>query len=633
MNSSKLTFKNLFQRYLATFSLQSRIPSIFSSRAVTDNLVKNNWTISAEYGIELVTKLNFLNLLYRYQHNYEVDRLVSQKFSKSDAVTVDSTEAKFYKKELELKKMKQRLQDTAQFNLDAKNYNYIGLYHYLVAKNGQKEMYSNFFGLSNEDRLGHILISGNAGFGKSSLMKNMFLQDTQNHLGGVWISNDRNNTLEVLNKNPAYRASDIIYLKPNDPNFSFGINLFDGANQDTIIEAVIDIFKNIWQGEQTDKISYFLEPILYLILKNPNLVGFSEYQKIINNFSFRNQLLENCTDRKVLEFWNNYKKSDEADMQSTLIKLESINRNQIIRDIIDNPTKEIRISDILNDNKILILDLSELPDGNVSARFLGNLILKKVSQLCNERDRQKSKLFSVYVDEFSSYTGEDLFSKVSNLRKNNVSLVYSQQGTYDKKEKMELGSVCFGSFVNRVTFNTSDPYSWFVNHDETLEIDSLIKNLPKLTCLFEGVINGFPINPILLDVIQNIFSTSYDNLLFINNPKHFFTKITVTKPSFNIPISKNNSKPNQSTAVIQSEAKNLQQSTTQVKPKQENTENPFEAEIKDKTASELRVIIKDLENSIKNDANGKPRKNKLNAPRRKTIEGRIAVAKNLLNSK
>jgi hypothetical protein len=624
MTTKELTFKHLFQRYLATFSLQSRIPAIYSSRDVSANLIKNFYVISPSYYVALTTKLNFQNSLYKFQHNYEMDRLVSQRFAKSEAVAVDGNEAKFHKKELELRKMKQRLQDTTQYNVESKNYNYLGLYHYLIAKNGAKEMYSNFFGLSNEDRLGHVLISGNAGFGKSSLMKNMFLQDVQNNLGAIWISNDRNNTHEILNKIPSYRGEDIIYLKPNDANFSFGINLFDGANQDTIIETVIDIFKNIWQGEQTDKISYFLEPILHLILKNPDLVGFSEYQKIINNFAFRNQLLENCTDRKVLEFWNNYKKSDEADMQSTLIKLESINRNQIIRDVIDNQVREIRISDVLNDNKILILDLSELPDGNVSARFLGNLILKKVSQLCNERDRNKSKLFSVYVDEFSSYSGEDLFSKVSNLRKNNISLVYSQQGTYNKSEKMELGSVCFGSFVNRITSNTSDPYSRFVNHDETLELDSLIKNLPKLSCLFEGVINGFPINPILIDVIQNIFGINYDNSLLINSSQHFHSKTRRGEPVS--PLSKGKvqlQKPNSS-----NETKDKGSL-----PNAPISPDQFEAELKDKTAGEIRIIVQDLEKSLKYDSNGKLRKNKLNGPRRKSIEGRIVIAKEILNSK
>lgn len=613
MNNSSITFRTLFQRYLATFSLQSRIPAIFSSRSVSFNYIKNFYFINPVFDIELKTKLNFQNRLYTFQHNYEIDRLVAQKFAKSDSVATDSLEVKFYRKGLELRKMKQKLQDTIAFDSQSKNYNYIGLNHYLVSKGGQKEMYSNFFGLSDEDRLGHLLISGNAGFGKSSLMKNMILQDMQNGLGGVWISNDRDNTTEILNKITSYRARDIIYLKPNDADFTFGIDLFDGANQDTIIETVIDIFNNIWQGEQTDKISYFLEPILHLILKNPNLVGFSEYQKIIRDSKFRNQLLENCTDRKVLEFWNNYKKSDEADMQSTLIKLESINRNQIIRDVIDNQVRRIRIGDVLNDNKILILDLSELPDGNVSARFLGNLILKKISQLCNERNRESSKLFIVYVDEYSSYSGEDLFSKVSNLRKNNVSLVYSQQGTYDKKEKIEVGAVCFGSFVNRVTFNTSDPYSRFVNHDEALELDSLIKNLPKLTCLFEGVINGFPINPILFDVVQDIFELQHDNSKLINSQEQFYHK-SLNKTMKALNESQNIKSP--ALTNLEQNKKIVFSNSTETKTQ---PENPFYAELVGKSATQLREIIQELEKSIKFDSTGKARKNKLNRDRKSVV--------------
>jgi hypothetical protein len=217
-----------------------------------------------------------------------------------------------------------------------------------------------------------------------------------------------------------------------------------------------------------------------------------------------------------------------------------------------------------------------------------------------------------------------LFSKVSNLRKNNVSLVYSQQGTYNKSEKMELGSVCFGSFVNRITFNTSDPYSRFVNHDETLELDSLIKNLPKLSCLFEGVINGFPINPILIDVIQNIFGTNYNNAELINSPQHFYFKTRRGEPVS--PLFKG--KVQLAKSKLSNEVRDSVSS-----PKSPISPDLFESEIQDKTAGEIRVIIQDLEKSLKYDSNGKLRKNKLNGPRRKSIENRIVVAKEVLNNK
>ena len=102
MNNSKLTFQYLFQRYLATFSLQSRILAIFSSRDVNANLVKSNYS-NLNLDNDSAHRVTFLNSLYKFQNNYEIERLVSQKFSKSDAIAVDGVEAKFHKKELELR--------------------------------------------------------------------------------------------------------------------------------------------------------------------------------------------------------------------------------------------------------------------------------------------------------------------------------------------------------------------------------------------------------------------------------------------------------------------------------------------------------------------------------------------------
>ena len=601
-----LSFQEFFSRYCNVFGIQNSLPKFLNYDPTPANLLLHSFKLPQNYTntrqfVSNLETINFQNKLYQYQNNIEFDRSLAKKFTTSVPVDLDSTIYNQYKNQLKLEKFKQQNADIQVF--DEQNIlTYLGLYH--SSKGNQWfDTQTSFFGLNYKERLGHNLISGNSDASKNAVLINMIGQDFVHGSGGVLISSNSELFEIILATMPTFRQEDLLYIKPGDGDFSFGVDLFDGKDIDSTMETVLNIFENIWQGEISDKITYYLEPVLHLLLMNQDKSSFSDYVNIIYNPEFRSALLASVTDVKINYFWKNVTKTQMMEIQSTLIKLETINRNRVIREIIENKVKQIKISNIIAQKKILLVDLSNLAEDNVSSRFIGNMIIKKVAQLSSEVKIEN--IFPVYVDDFWNYSGQDMFAKAGYLRKNKVSLTYTQQGTFNKAEDPKLGIVSFGSFTNKLTFNTSDPYSTYNNHSQDMEIDPILKKLPSNTCMFEGTMQNQPTNPFLIEVVQESFLAIQTQPAQVNNPNNFEyiqPKLVAVKTS---------QKPKQS---------GLKPSTKPIKATSQKANNEgFETFNKDQLIAQKQ----ELENKIKFDTNGQPRKVTMNSARRKRINDQI----------
>jgi hypothetical protein len=603
-----LSFQDFFNRYCNVFAIQASLPKFLNYLVTPTNLLTNKYKLPQPYSntqdfITTLETINFQNKLYQYQNNIELERALTKKFTTSIPALIDETIYNQYKNQLKLEKFKQQNTDLVDFDKEAFPLSYLGLYH-SAKSNPWFDTQTSFFGLDHKERLGHLLISGNSDSGKNRVLMNLIGQDIVHGNGAILVSSNHDLCQNILAAIPDFQAENVLYMQPGDSDNAFGIDLFDGKDLDNTLETVLDIFKNIWQGEISDKITYYLEPVLHLILKNQDKANFSDYINIIYNTEFRNNLLQYVTDIKILHFWKNLTKAQMVEMQSTLIKLETINRNRIIREVIENQTKQIKVSDTITKNKVLIVDLSNLAEDNVSSRFVGNLVLKKVAQLSGEY--KVKDIFSLYVDEFWNYTGQDLLSKVGFLRKNRVSLTYTQQGTFNKNEDPKLGIVSFGSFMNKLTFNTSDPYSTYNNHAQDMEIDPILKKLPGDTCMFEGNLQSQPTNPFLLEIVQESFLSLQLQPVGYNNPNNFYAKIQkVDLPALEA------AKPVKPKPVAVVAPKSIIASPTS-KPKTGGS-----------AKTELQAQKLELENKLKYDVSGNLRKTALNATRRKKINEQI----------
>lgn len=626
-----LSFQEFFSRYCNVFGIQNSLPKFLNYDPTPANLLLHNFRLPQNYTntrqfVSILETVNFQNKLYQYQNNIEFERSLAKKFTTSVPADLDAIKYNQYKNQLKLEKFKQQSADLNNF--DEQNIlTYLGLYH--TSKTNQWfDTQTSFFGLNYKERLGHNLISGNSDAGKNGILVNLMGQDFVHGSGAVLVSSNSELFEILLATMPTFRQEDVLYIKPGDPEFSFGVDLFDGKDIDNTMETVLNIFENIWQGEISDKITYYLEPVLHLLLMNQDKSSFSDYVNIIYNPEFRNALLANVTDIKINYFWKNVTKTQMMEIQSTLIKLETINRNRVIREIIENKVKQIKISNIIASNKILLVDLSNLAEDNVSSRFIGNMIIKKVAQLSGEV--KIDNIFPVYVDDFWNYSGQDMFAKAGYLRKNKISLTYTQQGTFNKNEDPNLGIVSFGSFVNKFTFNTSDPYSKYNNHALDMEIDPILKKLPSDTCMFEGTLQNQPTNPFLIEIVQESFLAIQTQPAQINNPNNFeYIKSKLVAIAVNQKVEKPKAPPQKAMSnKLPLDKNKVQQdlltthSLKGLAAKQTGVlrvVNSNQSEEK----KELQAKKLELENKIRYDNSGNPRKTAMNSARRKKINDQI----------
>lgn len=604
-----LSFQEFFSRYCNVFGIQNSLPKFLNYDPTPANLLLHSFKLPKNHTntlqfIAILETINFQNKLYLYQNNIEFERSLAKKFTTSAPVDLDFTAYNQYKNQLKLEKFKQQNIDIEIF--DEQNIlTYLGLYH--SSKSSQWfDTQTSFFGLNYKERLGHILVSGNSDAGKNAILINMIGQDFAMGEGLILISSNSQLFEVLLSTIPTHRQGDVLYIKPGDEDFAFGVDLFDGKDIDSTMETVLNIFENIWQGEISDKITYYLEPVLHLLLMNQAKSSFSDYVNIIYNSEFRSALLANVTDIKINHFWKNVTKTQMMEIQSTLIKLETINRNRIIRELIENKVKQIKISNIISQKKILLVDLSNLAEDNVSSRFIGNMIIKKVAQLASEVKIEH--IFPVYIDDFWNYSGQDMFAKAGYLRKNKVGLTYTQQGTFNKAEDPKLGIVSFGSFTNKLTFNTSDPYSTYNNHSQDMEIDSILKKLPSNTCMFEGTLQNQPTNPFLIEVVQESFLAIQGLPPQVNNPNNFeYIKPKLTAIN-----------------VVQKPDKPKQQNVKSlIKPLESTAPKLINNSFLKSNIDQLIAQKIELENKIKFDNTGQPRKSAMNSARRKRINDQL----------
>jgi hypothetical protein len=588
-NYQPLHWRSDYDKNIAVPAIQFSIRKVLNWDLGGNNLLykyhskaKNNWEL-------------YINRMNRIQRRVARDRLVDKKFTSSKNFD-ERSYTKFHREETILQKqiMETELDNPETF------LTYYGLTHIGDLSNFD----SRFFGLNLLDRLGHTIITGNSGFGKSLLMQDLFIQDVLRGYGSAIISSDHGGCQRILKAIPKEFQNKIVYWQPGNSDYEFGVDIFDSPNPRMTLETVLSIFGSIWQGESSDKISYFLEPILILIKDNPGFAKFSDYYRIIEDVGYRNQLLANCQDLKTINFWKNLRENSKTEMMSTLIKLEYINRNQLIKEILENKTKVLKLQKIVNEGLILIADLSLLPEGEASSKLIGNLIVKKLTECSTPR------FFGLFVDEFWNYNGQDVLSRTSTLRQNHISLTFSQQSISSNTDNPQEEINWFKKFGTKILFNCNEMYSKIMNYSEDYEYDLKLKNLPRFCFWMETILEGMPVNPIVASIYPELVDGFVidSDVQFQNNQDFFESFGVVNAEQTEIQI-------NYEGSIQNSEFLTPEQKKIAAKCKTLENDSVGLKSLKLEILSELKKLT--------HSEDGKPRTNSISPKRRTKIKERI----------
>lgn len=270
------------------------------------------------------------------------------------------------------------------------------------------------FGIKSEDRFSHVYVIGKTGTGKSTLLETMALQDLACGNGFALIDPHGDLVSRIAGRVPRERETDVLYLDATDPAQPYGYNPLRQIRHDRIALAasgMMDVFKKLWPDAWGVRMEHILRNILMALLEQPHST-MHDILRVMEDKKFRKEVarsLKNETVKAFLEkefdrFSFGYRADGTAPIQN---KVGAFLADPLLNRILTAPEQELHIRRIMDDGKVLLVNLAKGRIGEDSSSLLGALLVTTIGLAAFSRadtEASKRRDFFVYVDEFQSFT-------------------------------------------------------------------------------------------------------------------------------------------------------------------------------------------------------------------------------------
>lgn len=319
------------------------------------------------------------------------------------------------------------------------------------------------FGIKNADRTKHFYVIGKSGMGKSTLLENMAVQDIQNGHGLAFIDPHGGTAEKLLEYIPKERINDVVYFAPFDMSHPVAFNIMEDVGVEKrhlVVNGLMSVFEKIWEDAWSARMAYILQNTLLALLEYPGATLLA-VNRMYTDKEFRNKVVANVTDVSVKSFWTEEyaKYTDKYVQEATPAiqnKIGQFAGNPLIRNIIGQPKSSFDLRKIMDEKKILIVNLSKGRVGEGNARLLGSMLVTKIYLAAMSRaDESASTMaklppFYLFVDEFQSFADKSFADILSEARKYKLALTMAHQ--YIEQMEEEVRDAVFGNVGTMVTF-------------------------------------------------------------------------------------------------------------------------------------------------------------------------------------
>lgn len=319
------------------------------------------------------------------------------------------------------------------------------------------------FGIKSKDRSKHMYIIGKTGMGKSTLLENMAIQDIRNGEGLAFIDPHGGTADKLLEYVPESRINDVVYFAPFDLDRPIAFNVMEDVGYDKrhlVVSGLMATFKKIWEDAWSARMEYILTNTLLALLEYPDatLLGVN---RMYTDKGYRKKVIENVKDPVVKDFWTkefaNYgERYTQEATPAIQNKIGQFTGNPLIRNIIGQPNSSFDIREMMDNKKILIINLSKGLVGETNMRLLGSMLTTRIFLAAMSRaEFSQDKLhalpnFYLYVDEFQNFANETFADILSEARKYNLNLIIAHQ--YIEQMEEEVRNAVFGNVGTTITF-------------------------------------------------------------------------------------------------------------------------------------------------------------------------------------
>ncbi len=321
-----------------------------------------------------------------------------------------------------------------------------------------------------KDRRLHTYVIGQTGTGKTTFMKNMIIQDIKDGKGVCFIDPHGDLANEILEMIPKERIDDVVYFNPADPKMSIGLNMIESnpnypLEQTFIINELLEIMDKLYDLKSTGGPifeQYMRNALALLMSDKEQKWTLVEVPRVLIDTDFREMLLKRCTNVIVKDFWEKEASKAEGDLALKNMapyinsKLAPFLTNDFVRPIIGQRNSTLNFKEIMNNEKIFIVNLAKGILGDINAYLLGMIIVGRIALAAFARieiKEEERKDFYLYIDEFQNITTKTIPQILSEARKFRLSLIIAHQFVAQVKE--DIRDAIFGNVGSMVSFRIS----------------------------------------------------------------------------------------------------------------------------------------------------------------------------------
>jgi hypothetical protein len=320
------------------------------------------------------------------------------------------------------------------------------------------------FGMLRYDRSRHMYIIGQTGAGKSGTLELLALSDIFHGHGYAIIDPHGDFATDNLRFIPGSRLEDVVYFNPADTAYPLGFNPLEAMNpnqKSNISSEVIGVLKRMFGESWGPRLEYILRYTILALLDRPETTML-DITRMLTDKKFRKETLSYSTDTVVLQFWNvefaSWTEKFQAEaIAPVLNKVGAFTANPVIRNIIGQPKSTFNIREIMDEGKILIVNLSKGLIGEDNAAILGSFIVTKIQLAAMSRsdipDIKDRRPFYLYVDEFQNFATDSFATILSEARKYGLNLTVANQ--YISQMTDTVRNAVFGNVGTMITFRVS----------------------------------------------------------------------------------------------------------------------------------------------------------------------------------
>jgi hypothetical protein len=379
--------------------------------------------------------------------------------------------------------------------------------------------------LSLGDRQRHMYTVGQTGTGKSTYLENLALQDMLSGGGFAFVDPHGDTAERLLAMVPKERTEDIIYFSPSDVEYPMGLNLFEHKTpdeKDFLIQEVLNMLYKLYdpqhQGIMGPRYEHLFRNAALTVMADPAGGTFVDIPKLFRDPAYVKQKLQFVKDQNVLEFWQkempqSQRSNEFGEVVSWFVsKFGAFLSNEMMRNIIGQTQSAFNLRDVMDNKKILIVNLSKGRLGMLNSQLLGMIFVMKFQAAAMSRaniPESERQDFALYVDEFQNFSTDSFATILSEARKYHLNLIVANQFTTQLSE--EIRDAVFG--------NTGTIVAFRVGQDEDAEALSKrmrpafdagdLLRMPNYNAAVRMLVKGVPTQPFSMATLPPLGDPNY----------------------------------------------------------------------------------------------------------------------------